>query len=448
MNIQLQLGGDQQLKFLEELVSLLHQSNNSNGNEPEAPALTATRPAVNSSTLGNGQRSDSNTPPRHVLRGSDSVRHVQISRSELTSPIGSHSTVHAASTSTEEASPSACSASGPRFPHPHPPSYPPPQRTAPPYVRPSSHLKKYPSIDVDVDPHLYLNEAELAIISSNSWQLDLQHSPRELSSVLSPGYGSSLGDSSNLQHSPRVLSSVLSPGSSLGESRNEAGPGTEVFKSRYWLRENGEHCLQEWLRKKDGEYLLKKRKVREIRRREHRKEQAEAARRTEREDKARAAYQKWLLKKTAEGVKVENRPTVHREEQNPTTVKQQHRSLQRRPHRVRTSPSPSPVARQPTGVSPTPKTASIKQDLVHRVPRKRPTFEEWLQCKDKDKPSKRAIKYADKSLPEDLQQIAKGLRKLRLQRKEYSKRHVYTGMSLKRTAEDSKTQSPVQRTNL
>lgn len=406
VNIQLQLSGDQQLKFLEELVSLLHQRDSS-GNEPEVPDLATTRPA--SGPLGGCCQSD--TPPRHVLRGRDSVQHLQISRIEFTSPSVSHSSVHdgAASTSTEEASLSPCSASGPRFPHPHPPSYPPPQRTTPPFVRPSSHLKKHPSVR-DGDPHLYLNEAELAIISSNTWQL--QHSPRELSSVLSPGYGSS-----------------------SGESSNEADPGTDVSKSRYWLRGNSEHRLQEWLRKKDMEYLLKRRKEREIRKRENRKEQAEAVRRTEREDKARAAYQVWLQRKTAE-VKVESKPTDHHEEQNPSTIKQQCRSLQRRPHRARTSSS-SQVARQPTGVSSTPNTASSKQ--VRHMPRKGATFEEWLQCKDKL--SKCAVTNADKSLPEDLQHIVKGLRKLRLQHKEYSKRHVYTGMSSKRTAEDSKAES-------
>ena len=401
VNIQLKLSGDQQLKFLEELVSLLHQDNN----EPEAPHLPDARPV--DSALGNqGQRTDSyprsDTPPRYALHGRDSVQ--QLVQTELTSP----------EVNSEEASLSPSNASGPRFSHmPHPPRYPPPQRSAPHLhrtLRPSIHLKRCPSIDID--PHLYLNEAELMIVSSNSWQS--RHTPRELSSVFGAGYGSS-----------------------LGESGNEAGK--DMSKSQYWL-ESGEYRLQEWLRKKDRECLLKKRKQREIRRREHRRVQAEAARRTEREDEARAAYQEWLQKKRVnkKSLKIQNQPTATittqanetcYEEQNGTPTKQPDRSLQRRPSGARSFIRKSPVARQPTGVQ----LAPSKQ--VQCTPRKSITA---IKVVSRAKRVRQARETAtkdgtecDESLPEDLQQIAKGLRKMRLQQKDYSKRHVYTGLSVK-----------------
>lgn len=112
-----------------------------------------------------------------------------------------------------------------------------------------------------IDPRMYLNEAELALLSA--------------------------------QRSPDL------PDGSNAISRAHANPRAkrETTQSSFWIRESSEDQLAEWLQRKERERCEKKRQEVQKQREEMREQEAKAMQQRERKELASVAYESWLRKK-------------------------------------------------------------------------------------------------------------------------------------------------------
>lgn len=409
VNIQLKLGGTEQLKFLEEIISLLHVDQDSEGLESNlAPATDVPRrysPCVSEEEMESRWNASSNVVT--------ALKDTTLSSFDTTPRSLNH-------TSFEDGSSI--------FPHPpttHPPSStsssvkfrrvirPQPQKLVS-QVRPTSEVgltrettqKHTDSIELELRPQHYLNEAELALIRSQQ-PLSFSQSGKMMNSFLVP----------------------KSTESDFKFGRREASP---LHRSEYWLKDTNEQHLQEWLLKKDRDCLLQRKKDLKRHQLERKERAAKAAQVNEKAKQAKVAYQTWLDGKRAE----ERRRRLTRKRsvsvqpilQRNTAL---HSGIQPRP--PNSAPPQSSIIRRPIK-------ASNKQRLKVSVPltnqqnktskttSKRLTFKDWIQLKEKEKASKKAKNQGSSQLPEDLQKIARGVRKLRLQQKDYSKRHVDSGL--------------------
>lgn len=419
VNIHLKLSGEQQLKFLEEVISLLHCD-----------------PGGDSSSDGTASVGAHHSP-RHFEHKTNSARATQESQTseEHLQRCRSSELLHL------KGIPSSYPTSAKSFsdfrPHrsksilPRPPSSSPPPQSASRFhrarrvVRPP--LQKQHSIDADhleIDPYLYLNEAELALISS-------QQTP-SLSSWTSP-------------HALYNSSWLFSRRS----SRSELADERHMHKSECWLKESDRHQLQEWLSKKDREcYLKKKEKLRQQKQKQKQRE-IEADRARERAEQAKEAYRQWLEKKQANYKKMKT-PSLEIHTPLRRTVSQVQSKRQKGLCNPVQKRFPVPGINPITTLARKKKALPLREQAqpVHSTlpVKQRTSFEEWLQAKNKEK---RAVKRRTKSEtpPKDLQRIAKDMQKVRLQQKEYSKKHVDTGIVKHRTTADcSKAAASLQTT--
>lgn len=413
VNIQLKLSGTEQLKFLEEIISLLHVHQDSEGLESNL-AMGVTPPTTHISQRYSPCVSEEEMESRWNASSNvvTALKDTTLSSFDATPQLLNH-------TSFEDGSSI--------FPHP-PATHPPPsasssakfRRVIRPQpqklvsqVRPTSEMgltrettqKHTDSIEFELRPQHYLNEAELALIRS---QQPL-----------------SFSQSGNMH-------SFFVPKSSESDfklGRRETSP---LHRSEYWLKDTNEQHLQEWLLKKDRDWLLQRKKDLKRRQLERKKRAAKAAQVNEKAKQAKVAYQTWLDGKRAEDRRrrltrkrsISVQPILQRN----TAL---HSEIQPRP--PNSAPPQSSIIRRPIKASnkqrPTVSAPLTNQEnKTSKTISKRLTFKEWIQLKEKEKASKKAKDQGGGQLPEDLQKIARGVRKLRLQQKDYSKRHVDSGL--------------------
>lgn len=418
VNIQLKLSDREQLKFLEEIISLLHVHQDREGLESNL-AMGVTPPMTHVPNRYSPCVSEEEMEGRW-----NASSNVMTALKDTTLPSFDSTPRSLNHTSFEDGSSI--------FP-PHPPTtHPPPSASSSSVkfrriirpqpqklvsqVRPSSEVslthettqKHTDSIEFELRPQHYLNEAELALISS-------QHPL-------------SFSQSGNIH-------SYFVPKSSESDfkfGRREATP--LHIKSEYWLKETNEQHLQEWLLKKDRDCLLQRKRDLKRRQLKCRERAAKAAQASEKAEQAKVAYQKWLDGKRAENRR--QRSTRKRSvsvQPMPEKSAALHSEIQPRP--PNSAPPQSSIIRRLIKASKqTPKVSvplTNQQNKTSKTTSKRLTFKEWIQLKEKEKASKKTKVVMDEGtgqLPEDLQKIARGMRKLRLQHKDYSKRHVDSGL--------------------
>ena len=374
VNIHLKLSGTQQLRFLEELVSMLH----SNGDIGEASAVHKDDVDLAVDDLHKDDTNERGLGAEQMFRTAKHDGNTQNTKAfqhscedPIMIPPSSRIVSH------NERSPLFSN-----FIFPHPSSSAPPDKSAPRFQR----ARRVRRCSVEVDPSLYLNDAELALVSTES---PILQAP---------------------------LWSVL-------RRSEEFEKGGNSHKSDYWLKESSGYLQQQWLKEKDRACLLQRQEELKKRRKEHRECEEEAAKARERAEVARKAYGSWLQRKRAELRKQKKAATFASPQDQiidkPTYSSTQKRSLSR------SSSAPRKI-RHYNNSPPTP-TFSPQQKAS--ASKKKVTFEEWLQLKDSKRRSKNRT---DQSVPEDLQMVAREMRKMRLQQKEYSKKRVDSGIAKKR----------------
>ena len=251
-----------------------------------------------------------------------------------------------------------------------------------------------------IDPREFLNPAELLLVSERS-------AARPASRRRA-----SLTDSSH--QAPY-----------RGTEREGRGP-----PSRCWLRESEEDEVREWLRRKDREFLLKKRAEKRTRKREIKEKDKERERQEERDRQAKDAYQQWLQRKKREG-----RWRRRREEDRREAEQRERTQVQKqRPARASNLPSaPLPCKRRRVQRRPSTPQQTQQQPETART-KKRITFQDWVKQKEKEKAAVQAQKKEEEegggdTVPEDVQRIVRGVRRLRLQQKASARKHVDSGIA-------------------
>ena len=417
VNIQLKLSDREQLKFLEEIISLLHVHQDKEGLEsnlamgvtpPVTPVPQRYSPCVSEEEMEGRWNASSKMVTALKDTTLPSFDSTPRSLNHTSFEVGSSIFPPHPPTTHPPASASSSSVKFRRIIRPQP------QKLVS-QVRPSSEVGlthemtqiHTDSIGFELRPQHYLNEAELALISS---QQPL-----------------SFSQSGNI-HSYFV---PKSNDSDFKFGRREATP--LHIKSEYWLKETNEQRLQEWLLKKDRDCLLQRKRDLKRRQLERRERAAKAAQASEKAEQAKVAYQTWL-----DGKREENRRQRLARKRSvsvqpmPEKSAALHSEIQPRPPNSAPPQSSRSIIRKLIKTSKQKPKVSVpltnQQKKISKTTSKRLTFKEWIQLKEKEKASKKTKDERTGQLPEDLQKIARGMRKLRLQHKDYSKRHVDSGL--------------------
>ncbi len=363
VNLHLKLSGEQQLRFLEELVSLLHHDEEG----------------------GTAGASNGNLTPEEGSPHSNCLQ-LRAANSESSQICSS------TATQTGKCLGSEARATAPLVPHP-PTSAPP---------TPTRHTRRagrrtLRHTRIEVNPHLYLNEAELALLSVPS------QTPDQSTSAVNnpdtwPNPSLTLSSQSNF---PRTLATTEA--SVLDQWQTDQ----QLRKSGFWLRDTEAHFVQSWLRRKNREYHLKRRSDRKQRREEQKQLKERALREVEKAEEARRAYDRWLQQKRTE--KTAQRPKTAAQKDPPSQTHHQLPQPVRRAATTQTVKAPKPAtlhslqsAQQQTHSTSASPASAAKRQI---------SFEEWVQLKSRQT---KQVKHRDVSndLPEDLQAITKGMRKL------------------------------------
>lgn len=416
VNIQLKLSDREQLKFLEEIISLLHVHQDKEGLEsnlamgvtpPVTPVPQRYSPCVSEEEMEGRWNASSKMVTALKDTTLPSFDSTPRSLNHTSFEVGSSIFPPHPPTTHPPASASSSSVKFRRIIRPQP------QKLVS-QVRPSSEVGlthemtqiHTDSIGFELRPQHYLNEAELALISS---QQPL-----------------SFSQSGNIH-------SYFVPKSNDSDFKfgREATP--LHIKSEYWLKETNEQRLQEWLLKKDRDCLLQRKRDLKRRQLERRERAAKAAQASEKAEQAKVAYQTWL-----DGKREENRRQRLARKRSvsvqpmPEKSAALHSEIQPRPPNSAPPQSSRSIIRKLIKTSKQKPKVSVpltnQQKKISKTTSKRLTFKEWIQLKEKEKASKKTKDERTGQLPEDLQKIARGMRKLRLQHKDYSKRHVDSGL--------------------
>lgn len=378
VNVHLKLTGEQQLSLLEELLALLHHDR-----EEEAT------------------KDDAKEDHSRALR-------LQFSTSRPAAPVAQ---------TNNGLEPAAGDTVVPLVPLP--PTSAPPDNARRRVQRAGRTIhgrtkRRSRPVDIDVDPHLYLNEAEITLLSlSSRASIRPAHSDPDVSQQLSPQ-----------SHFQRRFAADSRSCSASGQTRM----GQDKRKSGFWLQSSVSTLTQSWLRQKNEEFFLKRRNEQRERREKRRMTRERSLRESERREEARSAYDSWLQQKRAE----------EKAKKTKTAVEDKRYSSQFQSHH------PTPTAAPPTGAQSMRARPLRKPAQQHGQPESYPlsvaaptaaattiikrqiSFDEW--ARQKARKSRHSVQRdTSNDLPEDLQAIVKGVRKLRLQQKESSKKHVDTG---------------------
>ena len=419
VNIQLNVSGTQQLKFLEEIISLLHIHQDAQDGSRELDSdvpMTVTSPATGTQLphMHSPCVSEEGMEDDHCA----SSANIDTGKKDLTTPpLGSfldsapqyHHNHHTTFRKFGDGSSI----------YPHPPASPPPQSALSAMkfrktVRPQTEKHYRATFELELSPHHYLNEAELALIYSQQ--------PLSFARI-------------NMDMKPPAM-----PWSRSGELK-----GREACRSDYWLRDSSEQRLQDWLLKKDKECLLQRRNDLKRHRLKCKEREATAIQEIEKAKRAKLAYQTWLDKKREEDKRARRRRSVSVhpiplkgsvqsliQPQRPCSVQPQS-SIIRRPLKQRQKQKQKQLH--------VPLKAQLQQNNPTSSISKRLTFKEWVQLKERDRKN---TSSREGQVPEDFQKIARGMRKMRLQQKDCSKKRVDSGLKnhqvdITASSKDSKT---------
>lgn len=187
------------------------------------------------------------------------------------------------------------------------------------------------------------------------------------------------------------------------------------------MRESEEDRVQEWLQKKDREFLLKRRAEKRARQREMKEKEKERERQEERDRQAKDAYQQWLQRKKREG----RRRRRKEEDKKETGLREEPPGQRQKPARV--PPAPWPHKRRRVKKRPSTPQETQLQSEIGQI-KKKITYQDWMQQKEKEKAAQARRKEGD-TVPEDVQRIVRGVRRLRLQQKASAKKHVDSGIA-------------------
>ena len=390
VNLSLSLSSNRQLELLEEIVALLHHETS----EEEAD------PRESSSTSQDG----CNTRPHtSVTNGPE-----------------------------EESSLVAI---------PRPPSCPPSVQAKLGSLFRRRVQRKREQAVVEIDPSLYLNAAELALINKTTRALPSLPSHTEIthtdpadaamSRPISPQLDTFSGEVS-IRRPQRTFSTGRRWPVFGANSSSSQGP-TSIDVSQYWLREMKSWKLQRWLENKDKECADKTRREVRKRRLDRREAAARAQEVSKRATKAGQAYHKWLQTKWKVELKVspdkpsslKQQATLHNHHQTPARQPRLQRQTSRKisqtsPLRIpRTTPKHTPI----TGKDSASRRLGadldvIPQETSEKLPAKRK--------REKGAEDATAGKQQGKA-PEDMKSVVRQLRQYRLQENGSGRKHTNTG---------------------
>jgi len=411
VNIQLNLSGTRQLEFLEEIISLLHvhQDAHASNRERDSDLPVGMTSSVTGTQLPHMPSpcvNDEGVKDDHDAASANMD-------TDLTSPpLGSFFNSAPQSHHNHCTNFSGFGDGSSIFPHP--PASPPPQGALSAMkfrrmVRP--HSQKHH--EFELNPHHYLNEAELAVMYS--------HQP--LSFALS---------NVDVQPSATACSGTMST-----STKDELKRKSSMCRSDYWLKDSSEPHLQDWLLKKDKECLLQRRNNLIRHQLKCKEREAKVIQKIEKAKQSKLAYQTWLDRKREEDKMVmKKRPeSVHpvplRESMvQPKTKPEQPSSVQLQPCIIRRPIKSFKQKRKHIPLKDQQQNSNSTSSTSKRM-----TFKEWVQLKERDRKSMKSKSVKDcyeGQVPEDLQKITRGMRKLRLQQKDCSKKHVDSGLVKKK----------------